>query len=750
MPVAVPASGTDPSRPRETVEERGSREAKEAYYGDAETAPQVCGLAAGVKQFGFAKSVTGPAPASGAAVVTQFVYDVMGRTVGTKTSGDTDWSCTSFDARGRVTQSTVAGMAGTTPRTVNTVYTPTATGSKVAVSDGAVTGSPNGSTITTITDLLGRVTSYTDVWNTVTTTQYESLTGRVTSTTTTPAGSGASVTGYEYDLDGKVTKVTIGSDTVATVSYDAAAQLTGVTYAGGSKLAAVARDAVGRVVGQTWTFPGSATISDSAVRSQAGRMVQETIARGATTYTSTYGYDAAGRLVTAAIPGHVLSYGFAGSGNCGAVSASNNAAAGASGNRTGLTDVYTAPGGSLVTSSTSYCYDWADRLTSSTVTNPVAGADSVTDGLAASELVYDGQGDLTRLGDATLTYDASGRHSGTSYPDGTTVAVVRDATDRVVARTTTPAGGTASTVTYVYDGAGDAAWAQSDGTGWSQTVDLPGGVTLTGTVSAGTFSYPSLLGHTLATGDGSTTGDLRLYDPYGQPLDMATLAIGTPVANRGGDVAGNDGWHQGAQKLVETAGAILLVEMGARIYAPGLGRFTAVDPVEGGGDNDYTWPTDPIGANDLTGQAWWDDAARWITDSPVGQTLMMACGFIPGVVGAACGAIETAAYLVQGRIGEAVLSAVSIAGSAFGARGVLKVLNKAAEGAIATRTAHVGVKSIRPSRKTIRVVTHSVHRQNDLIATGTAHITVSGAKYPLTPTASRLRFNWISGRLKAI
>lgn len=61
------------------------------------------------------------------------------------------------------------------------------------------------------------------------------------------------------------------------------------------------------------------------------------------------------------------------------------------------------------------------------------------------------------------------------------------------------------------------------------------------------------------------------------------------------------GQHQ--RPLEHEAGLIATIEMGARQYLPGLGRFLEVDPIDGGSANAYEYcSADPIGCYDLDGQ----------------------------------------------------------------------------------------------------------------------------------------------------
>jgi hypothetical protein len=122
--------------------------------------------------------------------------------------------------------------------------------------------------------------------------------------------------------------------------------------------------------------------------------------------------------------------------------------------------------------------------------------------------------------------------------------------------------------------------------------------------------------------------------------------------------------------------------MGARQYVGGLGRFLSVDPVEGGVDNDYVYPNDPINAFDLDGKK-----INWHAVGIAVDVASIAIMFIPGIGTAVGGSIRLAraAYL-----GYKAYKGISMASRVSKTREVVKIVrvaNRFASGRLSTKAA---------------------------------------------------------------
>lgn len=556
------------------------------HYGDTEARanPCVAGSPA-VNQGGLPKLATSVSPAVGPARVDEQVYDGSGRVVAKSTSGD--WSCTVYDARDRVVSQTFPAPS---PRTVTTNYAVGGDPLTTSVTD-------NRGTITTQVDLLGRAVAYTDVYGLRTAAVYDQA-GRVSSETVTPPNPAdpPQVTSYTYDDAGRGLTVQLGATVLATSSYDSAGELASVLYSNSSSLSSIARDSAGRVVSLGWRTSDNVPVTSAVTRTRSGTVVDETLAGvDARPGAPNYVYDAAGRLTEAWVAGHHYTYDFATAAPAACPSGSV-VNAGLNTNRVRLVDA-TSSG----SAETGYCYDAADRILGTTGTSVVS---SFAYDRHGNTLSYIAGGATTSLGWDGADRNVSARVTGADPAD---ITYTRDALDRIVRRDAST-GDTTATVIYAYTGSGDSADVAltSDLRLATRSLSLPGGALYTlrpGTPAS--WDHPTVRGDLCLTTDptGHQTGGLRTYTPFGEPLTPAgTVDPDAVPDNQPGSM--DHGWLGQHQRPTEHAGALSLVQMGARPYNPMLARFLSVDPIEGGSANDYDYvAADPINTTDLDGNS---------------------------------------------------------------------------------------------------------------------------------------------------
>jgi RHS repeat-associated protein len=539
-----------------------------AYYANTEGAPAVCGQAAGVNQAGRLHTTTSPSPdaTSAGRRVNEVVFDATGRPKASRVNTE-GWSCKTYDGRGGLTQSTTPAFGGESGHIVDYNYTVGANPMVASITEGT-------SVITTRVDLLGRVISYSDTWAKTTTSTYDQA-GRLISSAG-PAG----LREATYDPAGRIKTQSFDGALMATPAYNSAGELASVSYAAplsggnGTSLSAIARHPSGMTTALTWAGLGTLA-TDVVARSQSGKVVDESIDGtdaypGALNYN--FIYDPAGRLTQARVPGQVLDYGFATSGGCG-----TQLAPGRNANRSSLT---------LNGTATTYCYNQADRLSSST-------------DAAVGTPAYDSHGNTTDLGTQHLIYDGTDQHMETKVSGTTVVRYQRDPTGRITSRKE----GTAAEVHYGFTGPGDSPSFVMDASNavpaLERSIGLVGGAMVTkrgGLLGAGdVWSYPNVHGDVMAVADnaGAKQGATKTYDPNGVAL------AGLPD-NSAGNL--DYGWLGQNQRPIEHAGALATIEMGARQYVPSIGRFLEVDPVTGGSCNDYDYVCgDPGNGSDLSG-----------------------------------------------------------------------------------------------------------------------------------------------------
>jgi RHS repeat-associated protein len=508
--------------------------------------------------------------------VTTYTYDLYDSPL-TKieTAGSTVRTTTmTYDSAERPSTSGIA----VTPAAAGGTAVPTVTDGYDSATGLPTTVATSASTLTSTYNTLGRLATYTDATGAVSTYSYD-LSGHEISLNDSKA-----TATWTYDSStehrGLVTSENVGGITATagtyTASYAANGALSTLTYPGGLTANTNynnedwATTLTYAKSGSTWMTFGRAPDAQGRTATQSSPQSSQIL-----------GYDTAGRLLSVqdTVPG--LS-------GAATTCTTRVYAFDADSNRTSL-KTYPDDG---TNTTTGHC---STATTPSTASSTFDGADRITN----TGYTYDTLGRTTTApaADSTsIANGASGAPTESYYANDMVASQAQGSTTNTYTldpqqnRINTETAASTTTTNHYTDTSDSPEWTSTSPTTWTRNLTGPAGG-LVGTqdqTGAITFQLTNLHGDTIATATSTSTAvnNYQESTEYGVPRTPSTAY---PTYGYLGE----------AQRSSNALGGVIL--MGARLYNTNTGRFLTVDPIYGGNDNPYVYPSNPIDGFDLTG-----------------------------------------------------------------------------------------------------------------------------------------------------